>query len=32
MYIRSATKNFMDEINLVTGYTGKPIKIQVSGQ
>jgi hypothetical protein len=31
VYIRSATKNFMDEINLVTGYTGKPIKIQCGG-
>ncbi|KAH7285991.1 hypothetical protein KP509_33G054500 [Ceratopteris richardii] len=28
VFIRSATKDFMEEINLITGYTGKPIKIQ----
>ena len=29
VYIRSATRDYMEEVNLVTGYTGKPIKIQV---
>ncbi|KAH9305156.1 hypothetical protein KI387_009560, partial [Taxus chinensis] len=28
VYIRSATKDYMEEINFVSGYTGKPIKIQ----
>eukprot|EP01018_Ginkgo_biloba_P005352 Gb_11614 [translate_table: standard] len=28
VYIRSATRDYMEEINLITGYTGKPIKIQ----
>lgn len=28
VYIRSATKDYMEEISLVSGYTGKPIKIQ----
>ena len=28
--MRSAAKSFMDEVNLVTGYTGNPLKIQVS--
>ncbi|XP_057821905.1 uncharacterized protein LOC131034429 isoform X2 [Cryptomeria japonica] len=28
VYIRSATKDYMEEVNLVSGYTGKPIKIQ----
>eukprot|EP00252_Welwitschia_mirabilis_P020889 TRINITY_DN5218_c0_g1_i1.p1 TRINITY_DN5218_c0_g1~~TRINITY_DN5218_c0_g1_i1.p1 ORF type:complete len:1369 (-),score=370.83 TRINITY_DN5218_c0_g1_i1:203-4309(-) len=28
VYIRSATKDYMDEVNLVSGFTGKPIKIQ----
>ncbi|MCO5571173.1 hypothetical protein L7F22_024907 [Adiantum nelumboides] len=28
VFIRSATKDFMEEVNLVTGYTGKPLKIQ----
>lgn len=30
VYVRSATKNFLDEINHVTGFTGRPTKIQVS--
>lgn len=28
VYIRSATRDYMEEVNLVSGYTGKPIKIQ----
>lgn len=28
VYIRSATRDYMEEVNLVTGYTGKPVKIQ----
>ncbi|KAI5082104.1 hypothetical protein GOP47_0001847 [Adiantum capillus-veneris] len=28
VFIRSATRDFMEEVNLVTGYTGKPLKIQ----
>ncbi|XP_020528981.1 uncharacterized protein LOC18443927 isoform X2 [Amborella trichopoda] len=28
IYIRSATNNYMEDVNLVTGYTGRPIKIQ----
>lgn len=28
VYMRSATRDYMEEVNLVTGYTGKPIKIQ----
>ncbi|KAG0586065.1 hypothetical protein KC19_2G060900 [Ceratodon purpureus] len=31
VFIRSATKEFMDEVNLVTGYTGMPLKIQCGG-
>jgi hypothetical protein len=27
--MRSATKEFLDEVNLVTDYTGKRLKIQV---
>ncbi|KAJ7521893.1 hypothetical protein O6H91_19G073200 [Diphasiastrum complanatum] len=28
VYIRSATNNYMEEVNLVSGYTGRPLKIQ----
>ncbi|XP_024400949.1 uncharacterized protein [Physcomitrium patens] len=31
VYIRAATKDYMDEVNLVSGYTGKPFKIQCGG-
>jgi hypothetical protein len=30
VYIRSATRDYMEEVNLVSDYSGKPIKIQVS--